>query len=230
MEIIVPAAGASSRFPGMKPKYLLRDNNGQMMLYRALVPYLNKLSITVGILAEHNELHNASNEINKEFNNALNIVILPELTNGPADTVYEILTRANIDQTQPMLIKDCDSFFEHDMSVGNYVCVSTIQEHTTLHKVHNKSFIVSNDQNIVQHIVEKKVVSDKFSVGGYKFEKISDYITTYETIKSEITNEIFVSHIIEYAINDGIVFETKVVRDYVDVGTLDEWNLHNVSI
>ena len=230
MEIIVPAAGASSRFPGTKPKYLLRDNNGQMMLYRALVPYLNKLSITVGILAEHNELHNAADELNKEFNNTLNIVILPELTKGPADTVYEIVTRANIDQTHSMLIKDCDSFFDHDMSSGNYVCVSTIQEHTILHRVHNKSFIVSNDQNIVQHIVEKKVVSDKFSVGGYKFEKIADYLTTYETIKAEITNEIFVSHIIEYAINEGMVFETKVVRNYVDVGTLDEWNLHNVSI
>ena len=32
MEVIVPAAGLSSRFPGMKPKYLLHDFENKLKL------------------------------------------------------------------------------------------------------------------------------------------------------------------------------------------------------
>ena len=59
MEIIVPAAGLSSRFPNMKPKYLLASYDKKIMLQLALQHYIGKHNITIGILKEHQEQYNA---------------------------------------------------------------------------------------------------------------------------------------------------------------------------
>jgi 2-C-methyl-D-erythritol 4-phosphate cytidylyltransferase len=58
MEIIVPAAGLSSRFPNMRPKYTLTDYSGKLMLESAIQPFIGKYNITIGILKEHNEKYN----------------------------------------------------------------------------------------------------------------------------------------------------------------------------
>ena len=91
MEIIVPAAGLSTRFPGTRPKFTLTDYEGKSMLYRSLLPYLGKFSITVGILEIHEKEYDISNFIRSELGDQVRIVILPNPTQGPAHTVYEII-------------------------------------------------------------------------------------------------------------------------------------------
>ena len=221
MEIIIPAAGLSTRFPNTKPKYLLYDYTGKIMLYRSIEPFLGKYNITIGILEEHDNKFNAKEIIQRECNNQVNVVILPNITSGPACTVFEIISLAKIDISSPLLVKDCDSFFEHDVSNGNYICISKISDHNILYNIHNKSFIIKNDQNIIQHIVEKSVISDSFCVGGYKFESASAFITGYLAIQD--AKELFVSHVIENLINQGQIWQTKTVQNYVDVGTSDDW-------
>ena len=224
MEIIVPAAGLSSRFPGMKPKYLLYDYKHKMMLQRALDPYLD-CNITIGVLKEHDEKYYASDFIKHEFGDKVNIVVLDKVTNGPADTVYQILQKSNISDDQEFLIKDCDSFFDHDITQGNYVCVSDISEHEVLNKLASKSFIISNEQGIITNIIEKKVVSNKFCVGGYKFNSVGEYKNTFEKISTE--KEIFVSDVISVMLQNGVVFTEKLVTEYTDVGTSQEWFKYN---
>ena len=85
MEIIVPAAGLSTRFPNMKPKYLLFGNNNKMMLHNAIEPFLNKkCNITIGILREHDEKFHASEFIEYEYATVLNlrVVIIDNLQKG----------------------------------------------------------------------------------------------------------------------------------------------------
>jgi 2-C-methyl-D-erythritol 4-phosphate cytidylyltransferase len=36
MEIIIPAAGLSTRFPNMRPKYTLTDYTGKMMIEKSI--------------------------------------------------------------------------------------------------------------------------------------------------------------------------------------------------
>ena len=225
MEIIVPAAGLSTRFPAMKPKYLLYDYNHKLMLHNAIQPYLGKYSITIGILALHNEEYDASEFIYHEFGDQVNIVILDEPTNGPADTVYQILRKINIPDFSEIFIKDCDSFFDHEVTAGNYICVSDIADHKVLTNLKAKSFITTNEQGIVNNIIEKKVVSNLFCVGGYKFNKAIDYINTFESINSE--HEIFVSDIISKMLQNNVIFSEKKVDNYVDVGTSDQWFKYN---
>ena len=224
MEIIVPAAGLSTRFPDMKPKYLLYDYKGDLMLKNSIAPFLVKYPITIGILKEHDEKYKASEFIEHEFGPLVKVVVLDKPTRGPAETVYEILKRTG-GEDRPILIKDCDSFFEHDITEGNYVCISRISEHEILKKLASKSFTVANEHDIITDIVEKQVVSDTFCVGGYKFASSLQYQSTFESLKSE--REMFVSDIINLMMGCGEIFHNKSVTNYTDVGTASDWFEYN---
>jgi hypothetical protein len=226
MEIIVPAAGLSTRFPGMKPKYLLYDYKHDMMLMNALRTYRHKgCRIHIGILKEHQEQYKVIEQIQHEWCDMVNFVVIDKPTRGPADTVYQILQQSKISIQTPILIKDCDSFFQHDYDGDNYICVSKISQHEVLKKLASKSFVKSNEQGIITDIVEKQVVSDTFCVGGYKFEAAGMFMRYFETLNT--TNEVFVSDVIQNCISRGHVFTEKVVSDYVDVGTADDWFEYN---
>lgn len=226
MEIIIPAAGLSTRFPNMRPKYTLTDHTGLLMLARSISPYLGKYNITIGILKEHEEKYNVIRMLAHDLPE-VNVVVLDERTKGPAETVYKIIKNAGIDQNEEILIKDCDSFFEHKVTSGNYVCISNIAEHEILKRLASKSFVISNDQGIITNIIEKEVISNKFCVGGYKFESAKLFCETYEKLEDRDVGEIFVSHIIEDCLNNHKIFLEKPVTNYVDVGTADEWFNYN---
>lgn len=226
MEIIVPAAGLSSRFPNMKPKYLLADYKKNIMLESAIGQYLGKYSITIGILKEHADRYDAIAQIQSYLGDKVNIVVLDELTRGPAETVYQIIQKANIDKDSPILIKDCDSFFNHDTDADNYICVSKIGDHEVLKKLYSKSFVISNNQGVIQQIVEKSVVSDTFCVGAYKFKSAAMFCESFNRISS-ISEELFVSHVIQDCLTNGEIFLEKSVTNYTDVGTFNDWQEYN---
>ncbi len=225
MHVIVPAAGLSTRFPDMKPKYLLYDYKHELMLANAIKPFLRlNLPITIGILKEHDEKYNAIEFLKHEFGDSVNVVVLDEPTKGPADTAYQIIEKLGL-FSEEIFIKDCDSFFEHEIESGNYVCVSKISQHEVLKKLSSKSFTVSNNQGIITDIVEKEVVSDTFCVGGYKFSSALMYKSAFKRITSK--REVFVSDIIGMCISDLQIFNEKQVIDYIDVGTAQDWFEYN---
>jgi choline kinase len=224
MEIIVPAAGLSTRFPEMKPKYLLYDYKGELMIHNAIRPFINKYKIHIGILREHAEKYNSVDVLRYEFGEKVNIVVLEKPTSGPADTTYQIINKVGLRDT-PILIKDCDSFFDHEVSDGNYICVTNIAKHESLKKLAAKSFVIYNDQGIITDIVEKEVVSDTFCIGGYKFNNAMAYKSSYESLSTN--REVFVSDVVSYCITYGQVFTIKETENYVDVGTAPEWFDYN---
>ena len=96
MEVIIPCAGASSRFPGMRPKYLLTDYAGRLMIENAAENYINKYRITIVILKEHDERYQARKKLEEAFGNKIDIVVLDKPTSGPAETVYQAIQRGRI--------------------------------------------------------------------------------------------------------------------------------------
>lgn len=224
MKIIVPAAGLSTRFPNMRPKYLLYDYKHKLMIQNALEHYMN-YDIYIGILKEHEQQHNVTDYLEYEFGNKLNVIILDEKTSGPADTVFQILQRSNFNKTESILIKDCDSFFNHEIVDGNYVCISNIADHPILKKLSSKSFVVHNDQGLITDIVEKTIVSDKFCVGGYKFRTAELYMDAYSELRSN--KEVYVSDVIQRCLYNGEIFSARTVTEYYDVGTAEDWFEYN---
>lgn len=225
MEIIVPAAGLSTRFPNMKPKYLLYDYKGEMMIMNALKPFHSEVhNIHIGILKEHEEKYNVIEQIRFEWPE-VNFVVIDKPTKGPADTVYQIIDKLKL-STEEIFIKDCDSFFEHNITEGdNYVCITKISQHEILKKLASKSFTIANENGIITDIVEKEVVSDTFCVGGYKFSSANLFKECYNELI--FNKEVFVSDVIGRAIHKKQIFTNKVVWDYVDVGTSSDWFEYN---
>lgn len=222
MEIIVPAAGLSVRFPDMLPKYVLRASDGELMIEKALKNFIGKNKITIGILKKHDHQYGVKKILKETFGDKVSIVSLPKETNGPAETVYEILNRMNIEKE--IFIKDCDSFFDHTVESGNYVCFSNLSE-LTKGKL-SKSFINHDEKGFVKTIKEKKVTSNKFSVGGYKFYSSVMFKDVYEKSKNKV-GEIFVSDVINGCIYYGENFKSVSVQNYIDVGTLEQWIEYN---
>ena len=222
MEVIVPAAGLSTRYPGGKPKYLLEDINQSLMIENTLKPYYGKFNITVGVLQDHNEKYNAVAEIKNRIKD-INVVVIPNLTKGPADTVFNIIQLSKFNLEESLFIKDCDSYFDHVVERGNYVCTHKITNLNSGDQILNKSFVLSNNHKIIQNIVEKQIISDEFCVGGYKFDKISEFLSSYNSLINQLSTEFFVSHVIQHSINKGNIFKSVQTTNYVDVGTINEW-------
>lgn len=226
MEIIIPAAGLSTRFPNMRPKYSLTDYSGNLMLKSALMPYIGKYKINIGVLKQHEEEHSIITLLKHEFKKDINIIIIDKPTKGPADTVYQIIKKCKSKFKQGFLIKDCDSFFDHQILDENYICISKFCDNNLIKTPASKSYILSNDQGIVQNIVEKKVISDKFCVGGYRFKSIDMYVKAFNAIKNN-NGEMFVSNIIQHCLANNHIFIENTVSNYTDVGTAEEWFKYN---
>ena len=167
------------------------------MLERAIAPYLDKFAITVILLEEHLNSFPKEHEFLSKFRN-VDFIILKETTNGPAETIVEAIKRKSFNMTSQLFVKDCDSFFDFDIpKSGNFVCTSNIADHEVLKKLGSKSFVIKNEQNIITDIIEKKVVSDTFCVGGYGFESVKSYCDSFEKITEE-SREIYVSDVIAH--------------------------------
>lgn len=222
----MPCAGLSTRFPNMRPKYLLTDYSGKMMIENAVKNYIEKYNVTIVILKEHDRRFKAKDKLIEAFGDKVKIVILDKPTTGPADTVYQGI-KSSVITNQPILIKDCDGFFDSDLAPGNVIYVSKLSKNPDIRNAPAKSYTITNNQNIITSVVEKKIVSDSFCVGGYQFESALNYVNAFEKLKDSTNGEIFVSNIIDYMITNNHIFVEKEVSNFIDVGTADDWFNYN---
>ncbi len=229
MAIIVPCAGKSSRFPKTRPKYLLTMYDGQLMLQKCIenIKY-NKQRIYFVILKEHDYKYGSKKLIEKIFNNSkkIKVVVLQNETSGPAETVYKISKK--LASKEPLYIKDCDSFFNQKFKIQNSVAVVNLNKNKKISNISAKSFVTKNSQDLVTNIVEKSVVSNLISVGGYSFAKSEVFNEAYREVSKNVKTELFVSNIIRHALIKT-PFISDEVTNYVDVGTYDDFVNYNHS-
>jgi len=226
MAVIIPCAGRSSRFPGTRPKYLLTLYDGDTMFERTAKDYPNE-DIHFIILEEHKDKYDASEAIYKAFKDRDNIFVhvLPKVTSGPAETVYMVTKHL---KDQPILIRDCDSFFDVPLKKTNHVCLADLRDNKSITNVAAKSYAVLNDQDFITNIVEKTVVSNYICVGGYGFESSDEFNQVFKRQSKEFKGEIFISHIIKDMLHTN-TFEAEIVKNYIDCGTYDEFVRYNQS-
>ena len=232
MKIIVPCAGKSSRFPNVRPKWMLNSPNGDLMVISALkgLEITPDIEVIITILKEHEEKYSIKKglEINfkKYYTNKLTILELDETTRSQSETVYKTLIKLNLDN-ESILIKDSDNFFEvKELKQNvNYVVYETLNNCENIN-AKNKSYIKRDRNNIIKEIKEKQVISSDFSIGGYYFnsaKKFKEYFEKLNFENSSIENEIYVSNIIEQMILEGEIFIGRSSQNYQDWGTLQDW-------
>lgn len=226
--LIIPICGTSTRFPNMRPKWLLCHPNGNLMLtesIRGMKPeQYNKILIIA--LIEHEKKYTFRvtlvNEICKEYGicpTNVSIVLIDSSKNQP-DTIYQGIQtyERDLKLDDQIVIKDCDNQFDLDVMEGNSIAVCDIKETKS---PANKSYVQIGEQNSVVNIVEKQVISNQFCCGAYSFEDIYDFVCAYEKLKDN--DNLYVSHIIYKMILDKKLFFTTKATNYVDWGTLDNW-------
>lgn len=227
MNIIVLAAGQSSRFPNMRPKYLLTAYDHKLMIEHAIDCFPPAAKITVVVLKEHCKQFQADSFLKEALGERVSVVVVDQLTNGPAETALIAIKQLNIQG--PVFIKDCDTFFEFVSPIKscNGIAVATLNNYPNIRNVSGKSYVKANEHGIVQSIVEKQIVSNLFSVGGYQFKDANTFATVATHLLKAATHEVYLSNVIDSMIANGELFETLPVDKFVDVGTADDWITFN---
>lgn len=231
MLVLIPAAGKSSRFPGLPPKWSLPDASGVPMIARACeLLDLTEARLAVVVLQEHEELLRASAGILKALGGETEVVVLDRETKSQSETVVRALDQ--LSYSGAVYIKDSDNRFRLDglNSDTNYVSVDTLNAHSRINP-RNKSYVRIDDQDRILAIREKEVTSDLFSVGGYFFNDSNELVDAFEALASANIGrgEVYLSDVIERLILGGSEFRVRRVTDYEDWGTIHEWREHRMA-
>jgi hypothetical protein len=226
MNIIIPAAGSSSRFPSVRPKWMLTHPNGNLMLGEALkgIDTTQVDLIYITVLLDHLDRYDCRDGIIDQFHqlglgDKLQIVELTAPTCSQPETVAKTIELTGM--KGPFTIKDTDNYFRLPPSSGNYVSVVDLNTSGMINAA-NKSYVTINENRIVTNIVEKKVNSNFFCCGAYGFESAEEYISLYNELSAQ--NDLYVSHIIYKMLLQNKAFLAVVCSDYEDWGTLKDWN------
>lgn len=227
--LIVPMAGKSSRFPGMRPKWMLTHPfNNRFMVTEAIsglnLDFFDKIYFI--FLSEHEKRYNFFDGFVRELTECKLIeksrfVFLDEYTNSQSETVYNAIKIAGIEGF--IFIKDSDGYYECNISsTKNQIAFFDLNRMDDIN-ARTKSYIELDINSIVTNIVEKKVISSTFSVGGYGFENSLDFCNTYEKLK-DFEDECYISNVIFEMILSGSQFFGLETNNFKDWGTLESWN------
>lgn len=222
-------AGRSSRFPNMRPKWMLTH------------PMTNRFMVTESILGlnldffdniyficlqEHEDQYKFVKGFTEELEQLdlkekTNIVLLSDQTKSQSETVYNFLSNNPVDGF--ILIKDSDGYYECKLvEEKNQIAYFDLNDMDDIN-ARTKSYVELDINRMVTNIVEKHVISSTFSSGGYGFADSKEFCTTYEKLQ-DMEGECYISHIIFEMMLSGSTFYGIKTSNFKDWGTIDAWN------
>lgn len=181
LNIVIPMAGKGSRFQDAGyafPKPLI-DINGETMIevvIRNLKPKCDHKFIFI-CQREHYEKYDLHNVLKNATDNNFEVVQLTGITKGAACTV--VAGTQYINNDDELIIANSDQFIE--FNINDFIKESRKDGKDglimTFKASHPKwSYARINDSGKVLEVAEKKVISDKATVGIYYFKKGSNFI------------------------------------------------------
>ncbi|KAL9074431.1 MAG: hypothetical protein Q9161_002219 [Pseudevernia consocians] len=244
--LVVPSAGRSSRFPGVKPKWMLTQPSGCLMVVDALgaldLTHVNH--VVIGLLKEHVDKYCGGDvdAILKIFEDGVprlqeikvSIVVIAEETVDQTQTIECILNAAKV--TGPIFLKDCDNQFKCPVPAVDGVATLDITRETEsgVSNVASKGYVAVNSQTgQLTSIVEKLMVSNTFCIGGYAWKSAQDFLSRvaqarkYQIMASATKGvELAVSDVIWLKMATGAPFFSIPAAKYEDWGTLPSWRAY----
>ena len=219
--LVIPCLGR--RITNGNPQYLHRHPNGQLLIQHSIEGIFSEEydRVLIALLEEDVKEYHADKIIKTELENyPIEIVILENMTSGPAETVYRVIRKAGI--TGSVVVKDVDNYLKiESIPHGNFVAGLDLNVwERDIHNLRNKSFLILNEQENLLDIIEKKVRSDVICLGLYGFNKAEDFVKAYEKLNdaSYPILKLYISHVISYLIGySGRVFH------YIDVSEYENW-------
>jgi bifunctional N-acetylglucosamine-1-phosphate-uridyltransferase/glucosamine-1-phosphate-acetyltransferase GlmU-like protein len=225
--LILPCAGRSSRFPNLPPKWMLQNDTKESMIEMVIDSMPQSFDQTiVTITAEQQDKWRAFDFLNSQLKWGGDVNVLENQTNSASETVYQTIKDCSIEGS--IVIKDCDCSVEYQpLDFENYIVGLNIKKDTEVKRLESKSFIKKNDDNIIEDIIEKRMVSNNICVGVYSCNA-AQYCTAYEEVTTSDVylhgQEVYVSHIFSYmALTGAAVFSYIEADEFVDWGTIEDW-------
>ena len=229
MKVLIPMAGAGSRFAKhgyTKPKPLI-DVRGNCMI-QTVVDNLNIDAEHIFIvLKDHYEKYDLETALNK-VSPGCKIVQVDGVTEGAACTT--LLAKQYIDNDEPLLIANSDQFVEWNSNEFMYSMIGDGIDGgiLTFYSKHPKwSYVKLNKQGYVTDLQEKKVISNKATVGIYFWRKGSDYVKYAEQMienNIRVNNEFYVAPVYNEAINDDKKIKIFDIPKMWGLGTPEDLN------
>ena len=229
LNILIPMAGAGKRFADAGytfPKPLIEIDNKPMIQW--VIDSINiKANFIFLILKEHQDKYNIMSVL-KILQPNCKIIEIEKLTEGAACTT--LLAENLIDNNNPLIIANSDQFIKWNSSNIMYQLTTKNYDGAilTFKSIHPKWSYVKADQNdIITEVAEKKVISNRATVGVYYWKKGSDYIKyTKDMINKNIrvNNEFYVCPVYNQAIKDNKKIKAVNVDEMSGMGTPEDLN------
>jgi hypothetical protein len=222
--LLLPVAGRSSRFPGMRPKWLLTMPDGQLMVEKSIegINAVDFDRVVLICLREHIDSYFSKDSFDifvKNFKSLkVETYILDEPTRSQSETVFNAIKSLKIEGS--IFIKDCDNRFTFEYHGGNEVAVCDLNIEERIDP-RNKSYVTANHLGYINNIVEKSIVSNFFCCGGYGFDDATEFVKYYENVQQ--VGEIYISNVIYRMLLNNIKFKMKSASNYIDWGTQLEY-------
>lgn len=235
LNIVVPMAGRGSRFQEAGytfPKPLIEVKGKTMIevVTNNLKPKCDYRFIFI-CQKEHYNNYDLYHILQNASNNKFEIIQLDGVTEGAACTV--LTASQYIDNDNDLLIANADQFVELD--INKFIADGRLRGRDglimTFKASHPKwSYARVNKDNRVIEVAEKKVISDKATVGIYYFKRGSDYVKAAQSmILKDIryNNEFYVCPVYnELILEDKNIYTKNIGAEKMHgLGTPEDLNM-----
>ena len=229
MKIVVPMAGAGSRFETAGytfPKPLI-EVRGEPMIAK-VVKNLNLQGQYIFLVQKtHYEKYNLQSLLTLIAPNC-KIVQIDGLTEGAACTVLR--AKAHINNNEPLIIANSDQYIKWNSleTISSFNAKDNdggILSFTSVHPKH--SFARVDSDGYVIEVSEKNPISNNATVGIYHWSKGSDFVRYAEQMISKnirTNNEFYICPVYNEAIRDGKKIKLSAVDEMWGMGTPEELN------
>ena len=229
MKIVVPMAGAGSRFETAGytfPKPLI-EVRGEPMIAK-VVKNINLQGQYIFLVQKtHYEKYNLQGLLTLIAPNC-KIVQIDGLTEGAACTVLK--AKEYINNNEPLIIANSDQYikwnsFETISSFNHKDADGGILSFTSVHPKHSFAKVDSN--GYVTEVAEKNPISNNATVGIYHWKQGADFVRYAEQMISKnirTNNEFYICPVYNEAIQDGKKIKISSVDEMWGMGTPEELN------
>lgn len=181
LNLLIPLAGDGSRFKkaGFNDPKPFIDINGQPMIERVIKNLALEDPYKLILIVNKNHYKgNFDREWLQTLHTPIDIVEIHEKTEGAACTVLKAQT--NIENSNELIIANSDQLINQPLQNSiNYARENELDGLilTTVSDEEKWSYSLTNEDNLVVRVEEKKVISPHATIGIYYFKHGSDFVS-----------------------------------------------------
>ena len=213
--LIIPAAAYTEINEQFIPEIFKINDAGRMNIISNMIdlPLSDFDKIYIVVNKRIDEIYNIKNMLqvqlkNEEFADKTHVTVVKN-TRNVVDTVLQTIVQIPYSKFG-VFIKDADASFNiTELNNENTVYTYKLEDVKEINPS-SKSYVSTTSDDVVLNIIEKRVISSEFCVGGYYFNDIKKFIDLCECVREY--DKLYLSNVIYYDIlRNGEIYRTEQV-------------------